>query len=416
MTALSEIRKNWLLLVAALLGSALINIPTYGLGIFMPIWEQEFQWTRSEIGLAMSFFIAVVVITSPLAGWVVDRFGARRPILLTALTLPIGLLLISRVGPEIWTLYAAYAAWGALGALGTMVSYSRSVAQYFDAGRGLAFGITTSSSSVALLATPLIFAALLGIMDWRHAWMASAAIPLLLFPLLYKGIRDTPTLAQLRRGEAPTTAAPGLRFRQALRSYRFWVIGAAFLLASFAVAGAVFQMLPVLRDRGLSLQEAIATQAMLGIGLAGGRLACGYIIDHVFAPAVFGAVMISAALGFVGLAAGPIEAGVVYMFFIGVALGAEGDILAYFCTRYFGLREYAKLYGCLFGLMNCGAMLTPIVFGYLYDIQGSYTSALWVAVAALLVSTGLVATLGRYPRLEDNAIPLSTSGVRQPAS
>jgi MFS family permease len=83
---------------------------------------------------------------------------------------------------------------------------------------------------------------------------------------------------------------------------------------------------------------------------------------------------------------------------IGIGTGAEFDISAYLLARYFGMRDFARLYGLLLGIVTFASALAPALFGVLYRSTGSYDSMLGVAVGCFIVGPGLLLTLGECPR------------------
>jgi len=80
-----------------------------------------------------------------------------------------------------------------------------------------------------------------------------------------------------------------------------------------------------------------------------------------------------------------------------VAAGAEGDMLAYFTSRYFGVRRYGQIYGLLLGLFSVGYASFPPVVGFLFGIFGSYSLAFGLCGAILVVGASLLYFIGNYP-------------------
>jgi MFS family permease len=83
---------------------------------------------------------------------------------------------------------------------------------------------------------------------------------------------------------------------------------------------------------------------------------------------------------------------------IGIGTGAEFDISAYLLARYFGMRDFGRLYGLLLGIVTIVSALAPALFAILYKSSGSYDSMLRVAVGCFIVGPGLLLTLGQVPR------------------
>jgi MFS family permease len=88
---------------------------------------------------------------------------------------------------------------------------------------------------------------------------------------------------------------------------------------------------------------------------------------------------------------------------IGLALGAEIDLVGYMSARYFGLKAYGTIFGCQYGMFAVGAGLGPLMYGQFFDRFGSYDAALMAAAGILLLSIPFILSLGRYPEFPSAA-------------
>ena len=79
-------------------------------------------------------------------------------------------------------------------------------------------------------------------------------------------------------------------------------------------------------------------------------------------------------------------------------MGAEGDIIAYLVSRYFGLRAFGEIYGYAFAAFTLGGVVGPLLMGVGFDSMGSYRLVLGVFVVATLIAAGLMTRLGPYRR------------------
>lgn len=82
---------------------------------------------------------------------------------------------------------------------------------------------------------------------------------------------------------------------------------------------------------------------------------------------------------------------------VGVGSSAEFDIAAYLVSRYFGLRDYGRLFGLHLGIVTAGSMIAPFVFAALLRGTGSYAAMLMVCAACCAIGPLLLLALGRYP-------------------
>ncbi|MFD2498636.1 hypothetical protein ACFSTI_06960 [Rhizorhabdus histidinilytica] len=78
--ALAELRSNWLLLVACAIGvgCSAIALPFYSIGPLTKPVEAATGWARSDIQFAILFSSGIGALTSPVVGWLIERYGARR--------------------------------------------------------------------------------------------------------------------------------------------------------------------------------------------------------------------------------------------------------------------------------------------------------------------------------------------------
>ena len=75
---------------------------------------------------------------------------------------------------------------------------------------------------------------------------------------------------------------------------------------------------------------------------------------------------------------------------IGLAIGAEIDLLSYLTSRLLPPASYGTAYGGLYGCFLLGAALGPVLTGFLFDSTGGYTLPLLIS-SALLGCAGLLA-------------------------
>ena len=146
---------------------------------------------------------------------------------------------------------------------------------------------------------------------------------------------------------------PGLEAGEAVRSPDFWKLAVVFLCIPIVVNGTVVHLVPLLTDRGIPANQAVAVFSGIGASLISGRLLCGFLLDRFFGPHVAIAFVILAATGVIALLGSanvsPTTIGAVL---VGLGMGAEVDLIAYLQSRYFGLRAFGQIYGYLFAVFT----------------------------------------------------------------
>ena len=99
----------------------------------------------------------------------------------------------------------------------------------------------------------------------------------------------------------------------------------------------------------------------------------------------------------------------------GFAAGAEFDIIAYLASRYFGLKNYSKIYSLLYAAFALGAAVAPGIFGYAYDTFGNYEMVFLISGGLFLLGSVMLLGLGKYPVFKSIAgsDPLSSKVTSQ---
>jgi hypothetical protein len=93
-------------------------------------------------------------------------------------------------------------------------------------------------------------------------------------------------------------------------------------------------------------------------------------------------------------ATGPLA--IVAAILLGLGIGAEGDIMAYLTSRYFGMAHYGVIYGCILAFFTLGSGLGPWIMAHAFDAFRVYSAGLIGLGIALLVAIILTVTLGSY--------------------
>jgi MFS family permease len=139
----------------------------------------------------------------------------------------------------------------------------------------------------------------------------------------------------------------------------------------------------------------------------------GYLLDRFFARYVAITFFCGAAVGIFLLWSG-VTGGLAYLaaFLVGMGMGAEGELIAYLVSRYFGLRAFGEVFGYAMISFTLGGIIGPLLMGLGFDKTGSYRLVLGIFLAATLVGAGLMTRLGPYRVWEPAPEPATEPAVR----
>jgi MFS family permease len=417
-SAHAEFVRGWPVLLLAVLGVAtsVSGLLIYSFGTMVVPLQQAMGWSRADLQLTVSFLSAGGALSVNFAGWLNLRYGMRRVSAVSLVALALGMLAVTRIADSIAWLYLAYFLLPFIGLGTTPVTWTQLVNLWFVRRRGLALSLALCGTGLSAAVLPPLMSWAMARSDWRAGYGVMAMLPLVVtLPLAWRLLpsrRDPAAAPGPSTHPAPDTRLQaGMSLEAALRSRNFWICNLALSMVVSAVVGMVTNAVPILRDIGLSATAASGVFSVFGFSLVAGRLVVGTLIDRYWAPGVAAVALGMPAIGCVMLmlaqADTPIAWLLVAVALVGVGSGAEFDIAAFLMARYFGLRDYGKLFGLHLGLVTAGSATAPFVFAALLRSSGSYHPMLSLCMACCVIGPLLLLALGPYPR--DENVPLGTA-------
>lgn len=395
----SGLRPHWKLLLALHLSAAfgLATMLSYCLGAVVAPLHETFGWSRQQIALSSSILAAGIFPMSFVIGALADRISARR--ILLASQVGLGLCYIALAFTQsLWQFYAVFGVMPLLASGTLVITVTKLVNVQFDRRRGLALGLVLAGTGVCGLIVPLYSAALESALGWRAVFAGVGLLPLVLAaPAVYAWVPDVPAPAKSAR-PAAASGSGDRSFSQAVADYRFWIVAATFFAGLAGLVGVLTSLVPVLTEAGFTRFAAAALVSLFGFAVLLGRLFTGVLLDRLWAPFVSLLLCGPAALALLAWPDSPRPLLPLYVLAIGLANGSEYDVSAYMVAKYFGLRDYGKIYAGVYAAIACGGVIAPAVYGWTFDHQHSYRLALQLSALGLAVCAVLPLALGRYPR------------------
>lgn len=399
---------GWWVVLASAVGLAVHFGPviTLTFGLFVKPLGEDFGWGRGQISLGFTLATLVIVVLQPVAGRLVDRVGARLVILPGAALLGCCIMAFSLFNGTLWFYYLLFMLAGLFATTTNPVPYSKIVSRWFDRRRGLALALAVSGSSLGSIIWPNVVQHVISGYGWRTAYMVmGAAMIALAIPVVALWLRDDPRDLGLTRDGAASSRtardnaieAEGISFREARGTAAFWLMVIAFGFVSLSFHGCLLHLVPMLTDRGITPELAAGATSILAFGIVVGRVVTGLLLDRFFAPYVALVFFLCATLGIFLLASGiPGTAIFVAAALIGLAEGAELDIMPFMLSRYFGLKEFGTIYSFTFSAFILGGVIGPYAMGVAFDRTGGYAVAMPAMIVLPLIAAACMWQLPPY--------------------
>lgn len=284
------------------------------------------------------------------------------------------------------------------------VVWSAAVSSVFVNGRGMAIAVVLSGTAISQTLAPYSAAVLIDNFGWRMAYvligLGWGGFTLGLVLAFFFDARELGKAAASAGPKAPAAARPGgLTLREALHDQRILRIAAAEVFFSAIASGVMIHMVPILSDAGVDRSRAVEIAALAGIAGITGKLLAGWLLDKVQGSAVPFTSFAVQALGYFLLLNlfGSLPLLMLGVGVVGFTVGASLQVTTYLISRYAGLRNFGKIFGGITSMMMVGASIGPLLAGYIFDTQGSYTPLLTGAIPVALACSMLFLWLGPYP-------------------
>ena len=393
----------------------------------MTIWsvalESHFGWSRTELSLAFSFTRIEGGIMGPIEGYLTDRLGTQRMVLMGLLVLGVGFLIFWQVN-NLWMFYLAFVVMSLGHSLAGWVPVTTVLNNWFVRRRSTAMGWSNTTSRLgALILVPAIAWAIDPDQD-RIGWQATA-LSLGIFTLILalpisRLIRNRPEdYNLLPDGDPPTrpppptmsgagaseqgfvagSETPSLTTVQALRTPAFWLISFGHGFTSMVILAIMAHLGLFIKDQGFDVQTtAWIVSAYTSVSMVF-QIVGGYIGDQVpKRVAIF--VFTSIQAGAVVLLTASSTLPMLYLFavFFGIGFGGRNPLMTAIRGEYFGRASFGKILGISTVPMNVLLLVAAPFAGYLRDIQGTYTTA-FITLAALNFLGGVLFLMAKKPIL-----------------
>ncbi|WP_374462417.1 MFS transporter [Microtetraspora sp. AC03309] len=376
-------------------------------GVFITPLQEEFGWTRGTIGLAVSVNLMLYGLTAPFAAALMDRFGMRR-VVSTALVL---VALGSGVTVFMTASWQLVLCWGVLVGLGTgsmaLVFVATITDRWFVRHRGLVTGVLTAGGATGQLIFLPVLAHLVEMSGWRAAALTVTACALVVVPLVWFLLRDTPQELGLtpygaEEGAEPPPARPAgggaaaraLRvLREAARNRSFWYLVGGFAICGASTNGLVgTHFIPAAHDHGMTETTAAGLLAAVGVFDIVGTVFSGWLSDRVDPRRLLVVYYALRGLSLLILpqlfAATAHPSMLVFIIFYGLDWVATVPPTVALCRRIFGA-DGAIVFGWVFASHQIGAAFAATLAGVTRDHLGNYDLA-WYGAGVLCLAAALM--------------------------
>ena len=430
---------GWWLVIISGFTMTIATVPLYhAMAVWSVALESQFGWSRGQLGLALTFTRIEGGLMGPIEGYMTDRLGARRMVLMGLLILGVGFLIFAGVR-NLWMFYLAFIVMALGQGLGSWLPLMTTINNWFSRRRATAMGWSNVGSRIgALLLVPAIAWAI-DPEQTRLGWQLTALILgiftlVIAFPLT-RLIRNRPQdYGQRPDGDPPEPPSPSVTTAQspvassqssstrpaattarrpaapdagdmtagqALRTPAFWLISFGHGFTSMVILAIMTHLGLLLKDKGFDVQTTgwivvVYTATAMVFQLVGGYVGdrwpkniALFVFTTIQAAAVVVLTLSSTLLMFY-----------LYAVLFGIGFGGRNPLTTAIRGEYFGRTSFGRILGLSTVPMNVLLLIGSPMAGYMRDIQQSYDMA-FLLLAGFNFLGGVLFLFARKPRVAE---------------
>ena len=413
MTILRRLFYGWVMVGLSAGIMVIGTVPLFqGMSAWFVVLEKHFGWSRTELSIAFVLTRVEGSIMGPVSGYLIDKLGPRRNVLIGMVIAGGGFLILSWM-QHLWQFYAAFIVISVGVGLGTWMPMMTVLNNWFRRRRATAMALAMEGFLVGgVLLVPVLVWAIDPDAAGRPGWRTTALI-LGVFMMavawpISRLVRNTPEeMGRHPDGDAPVAAPsaggaqsadngePEYTWQQAVRTRMFWLITLGHACSSIVIVSVMVHLGPMLTDRGFSLQTigwVISVYTAVGAVFT---LIGGYVGDRVpIRLAIFGFSSVQTLALAVLLLWDSLYMAYLFAVLMGIGFGGRTPLTTAIRGVYFGRKAFASITGISMIPMNILLLAAPLYAGIAFDRTGSYFLPFATIAVVNLVGSGMFLLLG----------------------
>ncbi|WP_327692697.1 MFS transporter [Streptomyces sp. NBC_00459] len=350
----------------------------------------------------VTFPLLIGPITLPFAGRWVDRLGARRVAVPSAVLYAGLTALVPLCGSSVPMLAVVLILASTFGFMSGLAVVFKVVSTWLPQHKGVGFALIGVASSVAAAVFSPVFQWLISGsagLGWKGAYLLVAAVIALVAIPTAMFLISEPTAPRATGPDVQLPRLPGVPLPRAVRT-RVWISITVSL--AFAAAGPMTvrqNAVGFFSERGFTEATVSLSLSALFAASVVGLLVGGMVLDRTDRPLVvvpmLAAVPVGLVIALVNHGSMPLL--FIAMIFLGFATGAESSLGPFLIARYFGLASFAQLQGLTLAISTLSLGMSPFLVSAVQTATGSYTVPVIALTSLTVVAVVLAAILPKFP-------------------
>ena len=381
-----------------------------GMSPLMPVLQKNFGWTRTQISLSSLLTRVEGAALGPIEGFLIDRIGARKMVLIGFSIMAVGFVLFSFI-QNLWQFYAVFILINLGNGIGGWLAVVTILNSWFRRKRTIAMaGAMTGILIAGIFVPPYTIALNHG---FRVTVFVFGLIILAVALPCVKIIKNNPEELGLLPDGAETESdldksTPSkisqdqeveFTVGQALKTRVFWILTVAHVSSTISLATLSIHLMARLQDIGLSsttasyielVSSVVALPSLFVAGWLGDKVSKKYLVALFLFLQGISTIVLTVANG--------LPLALLFAVFYGIAFGGRIPLMTAIRGDYFGRKAFASIMG--WSMLPNGILMAiaPVWAAWMFDTYGSYTVP-FLSYAVINLAGALIMLVVKKPKL-----------------
>ena len=381
-----------------------------GMSPLMPVLQKNFGWTRTQISLSSLLTRVEGAALGPIEGFLIDRIGARKMVLIGFSIMAVGFVLFSFI-QNLWQFYAVFILINLGNGIGGWLAVVTILNSWFRRKRTIAMAGAMSGILIAGIFVPPYTIALNH--GFRVTVFVFGLIILAVALPCVKIIKNNPEELGLLPDGAETESdldksTPSkisqdqeveFTVGQALKTRVFWILTVAHVSSTISLATLSIHLMARLQDIGLTsttasyielVSSVVALPSLFVAGWLGDKVSKKYLVALFLFLQGISTIVLTVANG--------LPLALLFAVFYGIAFGGRIPLMTAIRGDYFGRKAFASIMG--WSMLPNGILMAiaPVWAAWMFDTYGSYTVP-FLSYAVINLAGALIMLVVKKPKL-----------------
>ena len=406
-----QIFYGWYLVAVGVFLLSISSLGVFrGMSPLMPVLQKNFGWTRTQISLSSLLTRVEGAALGPIEGFLIDRIGARKMVLIGFSIMAVGFVLFSFI-QNLWQFYAVFILINLGNGIGGWLAVVTILNSWFRRKRTIAMAGAMSGILIAGIFVPPYTIALNH--GFRVTVFVFGLIILAVALPCVKIIKNNPEELGLLPDGAETESdldksTPSkisqdqeveFTVGQALKTRVFWILTVAHVSSTISLATLSIHLMARLQDIGLSsttasyielVSSVVALPSLFVAGWLGDKVSKKYLVALFLFLQGISTIVLTVANG--------LPLALLFAVFYGIAFGGRIPLMTAIRGDYFGRKAFASIMG--WSMLPNGILMAiaPVWAAWMFDTYGSYTVP-FLSYAVINLAGALIMLVVKKPKL-----------------